>query len=60
MSKEQAFQIAEKLLMHIYDGQFDIIARICTASADKDADYLWSTLDEVIKFINKIKEGLKP
>jgi len=59
MTQDQAFQAAEKLLMHIYDGNFELVARICTASADKDTDYLWSALDEVIKFINEIKEGLK-
>jgi len=59
MTREEAFQVAEKLLLHIYDGQFDIVARICTAVADKDVGYVYHALDEVVKFINQIKEGLK-
>ena len=45
--------------MHIYDGEFEIVARICTASADKDATYLYHALDEVTKFIEELKVGLK-
>lgn len=59
MTKDQAIQASEKLLMHIYDGEFEVVARICTASADKDAAYLYYTLDEVAKFIEKLKAGLK-
>ena len=59
MTKEQAIQASEKLLMHIYDGQYEIVTRICTASADKDAEYLYHALDEVEKFIEGVKEGLK-
>ena len=59
MTKEQAIQASEKLLMHIYDGEFEVVARICTASADKDAAYLYYTLDEVAKFIEELKAGLK-
>ena len=59
MTKDQAIQASEKLLMHIYDGEFEVVARICTASADKDADYLYHALDEVTKFIEGLKEGLK-
>ena len=59
MTKDQAIQASEKLLIHIYDGEFEIVARICAASADKDAAYLYHALDEVIKFIELIKAGLK-
>lgn len=59
MTKDQAIQASEKLLLHIYDGEFEIVAKICTASADKDAAYLYHALDEVIKFIEKLKVGLK-
>ena len=59
MTKQQAIQAAEKLLMHIYDGEYEIVARICTASADKDAEYLYHALDEVEKFIEELKKGLK-
>ena len=59
MTKDQALQAAEKLLAHIYDGEYEIVARICTASADKDAAYLYHALDEVEKFIEELKEGLK-
>lgn len=59
MTKDQAIQASEKLLMHIYDGEFEVVARICTASADKDAEYLYYTLDEVAKFIEELKAGLK-
>ena len=59
MTKDQAIQASEKLLMHIYDGEFEIVARICTASADKDAAYLYHALDEVTKFIEELKKGLK-
>ena len=38
MTKEQAIQAAEKLLMHIYNSEYEIVARICTASADKDVE----------------------
>lgn len=50
---------AEKLLIHIYDGEYEIVVRICTASADKDAAYLYHALDEVEKFIEDVKKGLK-
>ena len=59
MTKEQSIQAAEKLLIHIYDGQYEIVARICTASADKDAEYLYHALDEVGRFIEELKKGLK-
>lgn len=59
MTKDQAIQASEKLLMHIYDGEFEVVARICTASADKDVAYLYYTLDEVTKFIEELKAGLK-
>lgn len=59
MTKDQAIQASEKLLMHVYDGEFKIVARICTASADKDAAYLYHALDEVTKFIEELKKGLK-
>ena len=59
MTKDQAIQASEKLLMHIYDGEYEIVARICTASADKDAAYLYHALDEVEKFIEELKEELK-
>ena len=59
MTKDQAIQASEKLLIHIYDGEFEVVARICTASADKDAEYLYYTLDEVAKFIEELKAGLK-
>jgi mitochondrial fission protein ELM1 len=59
MTKDQAIQASEKLLMHIYDGEFEVVARICTASVDKDAEYLYYTLDEVAKFIEELKAGLK-
>lgn len=59
MTKDQAIQASEKLLLRIYDGEFEIMARICTASADKDAAYLYHALDEVTKFIEKLKVGLK-
>ena len=58
MTKEEAFIVAEKLLMHIYSEDITICARICTASADKDRDYLTGCLDEVIKFCNNIKKGM--
>lgn len=57
--KEESLQTAEKLLMQIYSVNYEIVARICTASADKDAEYLYHALDEVTKFIEQIKEGLK-
>ena len=59
MTKEQAIQTSEKLLRHIYDGEFEVIAKICAASASKDAEYLYYTLDEVTKFIEELKAGLK-
>lgn len=59
LTKEQAIKVSEKLLMHIYDGEFEVIAKICTASADKDVEYLYYCLNEVEKFINEVKEGLK-
>jgi hypothetical protein len=59
MTKDQAIQASEKLLMHIYDGEFEVVARICAASANKDAAYLYYTLDEVAKFIEELKAGLK-
>ena len=59
LTKDQAIQASEKLLMHIYDGEFEVVARICTASADKDAAYLYHALDEVTKFIEGLKAGLK-
>ena len=59
LTKNQAIQASEKLLMHIYDSEFEIVAKICTASADKNVEYLYHCLDEVEKFINEIKEGLK-
>jgi len=59
MTKEQAIQAAEKLLIHIYDSEINIVARICTASADKDAAYLYHALDEVAKFIEDVKKVLK-
>ena len=59
MTKDQAIQASEKLLMHIYDGEYEIVARICTASADKDAAYLYHALNEVAKFIEELKEELK-
>ena len=59
MTKDQAIQTSEKLLINIYNGKFEIVARICTASADKDAAYLYYTLEEVTKFIEELKEGLK-
>ena len=59
MTKDQAIQASEKLLINIYNGEFEIVARICTASADKDAEYLYYTLNEVAKFIEELKAGLK-
>ena len=59
MTKDQAIQASEKLLINIYNGEFEIVARICTASADKDAAYLYHALDEVAKFIEELKAGLK-
>ena len=59
LTKNQAIQASEKLLLHIYDGEFEIIAKICTASADKDVEYLYHCLSEVEKFINEVQEGLK-
>ena len=59
MTKDQAIQASEKLLMHIYDGEFELVARICVASADKDTEYLYHALDEAAKFIEELKAGLK-
>ena len=58
MTKEQAFNVAEKLLLHIYSDDVMICAKICTAVADKDKDYLTSSLDEIIKFCEEIKKGI--
>lgn len=59
LTKEQALHSAEKLLTHLYDGEVELVARVCVASADKDTEYLYHALDEVIKFIELVKEGLK-
>lgn len=59
LTKEQALHSAEKLLTHIYDGEVELVARVCVASADKNTEYLYHALDELEKFIELIKEGLK-
>ena len=58
MTKEQSFNVAEKLLLNIYSDDVMICARICTASADKNRDYMTNCLDEVINFCNEIKKAM--
>ena len=58
MTREQAFSVAERLLLHIYSDDVMICAKICTAVADKDKDYLTGSLDEIIKFCEEIKKGM--
>lgn len=59
LTKNQALKASEKLLRHIYDGEVEITAKICTAVEGKDVEYLYHCLNEVEKFINEVKEGLK-
>ena len=59
MTKEQAFSAAEKLLLNIYSEDVMICGKICAASADKNSEYIWGSLDEVVKFCNKLKEAIK-
>ena len=59
MTKEQAFDVAEKFLLHIYSEDVIICANICTAVADKNTFYISKSLDEVIKLCESIKDGLK-
>ena len=58
MTKEESFNAAEKLLMNIYNGHMEVCARVCTAVANKDKDYLTGSLDEIIKFCEEIKKGM--
>lgn len=58
MTKEQAFNAAEKLLLHIYGDDVMICAKICTASADRDRDYMTGCLDEIIKFCEQLKKTM--
>lgn len=50
---------AEKFLIHIYSDDTMICAKILSASADNDRDYLYKSLEEVEKFICKLKNELK-
>lgn len=65
MTKQEAIWAASKLLCNIYHddsgGDFEKIkvqARILTAEADGDIDWLCSSLDEIIKFCDKLKKAM--
>ena len=58
-NKNSTITTIEKFLLHIYSEDVLICARICTASADKDIDYLYKCLEEVEDFIIKLKKELK-
>lgn len=59
MTKEEAYKVAEQLLSNIYQGNFEAVAQVVTASADKDAWKLVKMLEEVIKFEQDIIKALK-
>lgn len=63
MTKQEAIWASSKLLCNIYHDDEDyekivLIAKIRTAEADKNVDYLCSSLDEIIKFCNKLKKAM--
>ena len=59
MTKEQALNTARLFLLHIYEEDVNLCARICVAIKDENTGYLCKCFDEVIKLCESIKEGLK-
>ena len=59
MNSEQTWEAAGKFLLHIYQDDVVICAKIATAVKDENLDYICGSLDEIIKFCEKLKEGLK-
>ena len=63
MTKQEAIWAASKLLCNIYHDDEDyekivLTAQIRTAEADGNVDYLCSSLDQVIKFCEKLKRNM--
>lgn len=59
ITKEQAFTIAEKLLLHIFSEDVILCAKVITASADRNAAYICGCLNEITGFCDKLKKEIK-
>lgn len=59
MTKEDAFRMAENILLRVYSGDVTCCAIVATAVADKDAWRVVSMLEKTIEFENNIIKTLK-
>lgn len=63
MTKQEAIKAASNLLQRIYHDDSgvpnDATIAILNAEAEENAYYLWSALNEVVKFCKKLQEAIK-
>lgn len=62
-TRNHAIKVASELLRKIYHDDNDAVAMECmgfilTAEANEDVDFFLSSLDKVVKFCNKLKQGI--
>ena len=63
MTKTDAIKAASKLLQRIYHDDSgvpnDAVIAVLNAEAEENVYYLWSALNEVVKFCGKSQEAMK-
>lgn len=58
MDKDEAFHIAEKFLINVYQNDMVACANIITAVADRDVETIIKAIDSVTDLCDKLKKNL--